>query len=186
MSLECAEVVYSVDIMSCSMCSMTTHTDSAKTNKQRLPHLCRVSGFNIINCVRRSLDESLTEWVLFCRVVSTPCRLAHVCSFSPALRFDTSDSSKLCGSSSLCSLLRPDMFPPRWRSAPSAEENNPSARMQDTGIMFTMRLPNFGLSEQLLCPQQLFLAPHAPLITTTKCISNDGPSTAAEDWSGPE
>lgn len=100
-----------------------------------------------------NLNKSLTEWVLFCRVDSTPCRAVHVCSFSPALRFESSDFSKLCRSSSLpnslCSLLKPDKLSP---SVPRADQNSPSAKMPDTEIMFTRRLPNFGLARRFSVP----------------------------------
>ena len=132
-------------------------------------------------------SKSLTEWELLCRVASTPGSAVHVCSFSPALRFESSVLSELSRSSSLpsslCSLLRADIFSSSGKCAPSAQLNNPSAKMQDTVLMFTnnkKRLPNFELGEQLSSPHTsgLHMPPSSP-----QRIFNDGPPTAARDWS---
>lgn len=132
--------------MSSSMCwAEWPHTDwtlgeltaaKALENKDHSP-LSRVSCLN--GGWKR--NKSLTEWELLCRVASTPGSAVHVCSFSPALRFDSSVLSELCLSSSLpsslCSLLTADIFSSSWKCAPSAQQNNPSAKMQDTVLMFT-------------------------------------------------
>lgn len=131
--------------------------------------------------------KSLTVLVSFSRADSTPGKAVHVCSFSPALRFG---SSFLCGISrsssppnSPCSLLKCENFPPSYWCLPSADENSPSAKMQDAEIIMNPAVSNSRLlRETSLSHHQL--AAHAPLITQS--IFHSGPSTAAPDWSGPE
>lgn len=131
----------------------------------------------------------LTVWVLFCRVDSSPGKLVHVCSFSPALRFRGSNFSQLCRSSSLlsclCGLFKPEKFSSVWKPLPRAHVNNPSVRMQHKAVMLTrgLGLASFALQRETHPSQQHF-TPHAPLIA--KRIFNNGPSTAAADWSGRE
>lgn len=119
-------------------------------------HLRRTFPWKLY-CFDGNLNRSLTEWVSFCRVASAPGRVGHVCSFSPALRFESPDFPGLRRASSLpksvCSLLKKDKLSRCWRYEAGAHANHPSAKnKQDTRRMFTRRLYNFGLCEQLFSP----------------------------------
>lgn len=110
-----------------------------------------------------------------CRIDSTPGRAAHVCSFSPALSSESSDLSELTlrRSSSptnfRCSLLKADKLSPPWKFVHSADEQNASSKMQEMDVMFTRRLPNFGLREVIFRPSSRLhtipVSPNASSIT---------------------
>lgn len=102
---------------------------------------------------------SLTEWVSSRRVASSPGGAVHVCSFSPALRFESADPSELRRPSSVpnsvCSLLT--SVPSRWSAEPSADANKPSERIiRDIRVMFNRRPCNFEVGHKL------FLSKHTP------------------------
>ncbi|MEQ2219865.1 hypothetical protein XENOCAPTIV_026185, partial [Xenoophorus captivus] len=110
--------------------------------------------------------QSLTVLVLFCSADSIPRKAVHVCSFSPALRLDSSLLSKPCRSSaspgSPWSLLTRDKPFPSCRCLPSADENNPSAKTQQIMMTTKQKLAPRRLGHYEKTPPSHHLASHVP------------------------
>lgn len=143
--LDCVNDGRAFVVYSCSMCCQWRHL--GKTNASRILRLYCFNGEG-----ERNPTGWLTEWVSSRRVASSPGGAVHVCSFSPALRFESPDTSEVRRPSSFlnsaCSLLT--SFSSRW----SADDNKPSKRIiRDTRVMFNRRVCNFKVGHKLFSSQ---------------------------------